>query len=220
MSVFVRSVKKRLINKSGHWGPKGNIERSENISMATTKSKKYLPRLKQRFIEEVVPALIRDFSYENPMEAPSIKKVVINAGIGEAVQNIKMMDTVTDEIKQITGQRPVITKAKKSIAGFKLRAGMPIGCKVTLRGDRMYEFLDRLMNVALPRIRDFRGVSGNSFDGNGNYTLGIKEQIIFPEIKYDAVSFIHGFDISIVTSAKTDKEGKVLLKLMGMPFRN
>lgn len=188
--------------------------------MSRTKSTEKLPRLKEKYLREVIPTLMREFSYKNPMEAPSIKKIVINAGVGEAVQNIKMLDVVVDEIKQITGQRPVTTKAKKSIAGFKLRAGMPIGCKVTLRGERMYEFLDRLINVALPRIRDFRGISGNSFNGNGNFTLGVKEQIIFPEIKYDSVSFTHGFDITIVTSAKTDKEGKALLKLMGMPFRN
>lgn len=194
--------------------------------MAKTKSAskssgaKPLPRLKERYLKDVIPALIREFSYENPMEAPSLKKVIVNAGVGEAVQNIKMLEVAADEIRQITGQKPLITKAKKSIASFKLRKGMPIGCKVTLRGDRMYEFLDRLISVALPRIRDFRGVNGNSFDGKGNYTLGLKEQIIFPEIKYDTVSFIHGFDITIVTSAKTDKEGKALLKLMGMPFRS
>jgi len=193
-------------------------ETSKNKGVSS--NTRYLPRLKERYLKEVIPALIREFSYKNPMEAPSVKKIVINAGVGEAVQNIKTLEVVANEIAQITGQRPLITKAKKSIAGFKLREGMPIGCKVTLRGDRMYEFLDRLISVALPRIRDFRGVDGKSFDGRGNYTLGIKEQIIFPEIKYDTVSFIHGFDITIVTSAKTDKEGKALLRLMGMPFRN
>ncbi|MBI5039003.1 MAG: 50S ribosomal protein L5 [Nitrospirae bacterium] len=179
-----------------------------------------MPRLKDHYLREVMPALVREFSYKNPMETPSIKKVVINAGIGEAVQNIKMLDAVVEEMRQITGQKPLGTNARKSIAGFKLREGMPIGSKVTLRGDRMYEFLDRLISVALPRIRDFRGVNGNSFDGKGNYTLGLKEQIIFPEIKYDTVMFIHGFDITIVTNARTDKEGKALLKFMGMPFRN
>lgn len=188
--------------------------------MTERKSTKGIPRLKERYLKEVIPALIREFSYKNPMEAPVVKKIVVNAGIGEAVQNIKMLDVVVDEMKQITGQKPLVTNARKSIAGFKLRTGMPIGCKVTLRGNRMYEFLDRLISVTLPRIRDFRGVRGNSFDGNGNYTVGIKEQIIFPEIKYDNVSFIHGFDITIVTDAKTDKEGKALLRLMGMPFRN
>lgn len=196
------------------------MAKTKSTSKSKSSSTKHLPRLKERYLKEVIPALIREFSYENPMEAPSLKKVIVNAGVGEAVQNIKMLEVVGDEIRQITGQKPLITKAKKSIASFKLREGMPIGCKVTLRGDRMYEFLDRLISVALPRIRDFRGVNGNSFDGNGNYTLGLKEQIIFPEIKYDTVSFIHGFDITIVTSAKTDKEGKTLLRLMGMPFRN
>ncbi|MDD5435705.1 MAG: 50S ribosomal protein L5 [Nitrospira sp.] len=179
-----------------------------------------MPRLKERYLKEIVPAMIQDFAYKNPMEVPSIKKVVINAGIGEAVQNVKMLDIVAAEIKQIAGQNPVITKAKKSIATFKLREGMPIGCKVTLRGNIMYEFLDRLICIALPRIRDFRGVNGNAFDGKGNYTLGIKEQILFPEVKYDSVTFVHGLDISIVTSAKSDDEGKALLKFMGMPFRN
>jgi len=188
--------------------------------MAKKVEEKYIPRLKKKYMEEVVPALMKEFSYKNPMEAPRLEKIVINAGVGEAVQNIKLLDTVVEEIKQITGQCPIITKAKRSIAGFKLRAGMPIGCKVTLRGNRMYEFLDRLINVALPRIRDFRGVSAKSFDGYGNYTLGIKEQIIFPEIKYDTVSFIHGFDITIVTTAQTDEEGRALLKYLGMPFRN
>nr|AKQ04308.1 50S ribosomal protein L5, large subunit ribosomal protein L5 [uncultured Nitrospirae bacterium Rifle_16ft_4_minimus_4901] len=188
--------------------------------MVKTKSTKDIPRLKKKYIKDVIPALIQEFSYENPMEAPHINKVVINTGVGEAVQNIKLLDMAVDEIKLLTGQKPVVNKAKKSIAGFKLREGMPIGCKVTLRGDMMYEFLDRLISIALPRIRDFRGINGNSFDGKGNYTLGIKEQLIFPEIKYETVSFIHGFDITIVTSAKSDKEGKALLKLMGMPFRN
>lgn len=189
-------------------------------SEKTEKTEKKMPRLKDHYLREVMPALVREFSYKNPMETPAIKKVVINAGIGEAVQNIKMLDAVVEEMRQITGQKPLGTNARKSIAGFKLREGMPIGSKVTLRGDRMYEFLDRLISVALPRIRDFRGVNGNSFDGKGNYTLGLKEQIIFPEIKYDTVMFIHGFDITIVTNARTDKEGKALLKFMGMPFRN
>lgn len=184
------------------------------------KSEKKLPRLKERYLKEVMPALVSEFSYKNPMETPAIKKIVINAGVGEAVQNIKVLETVVEEMRQITGQKPLVTNARKSIAGFKLREGIPIGSKVTLRGDRMYEFLDRLISIALPRIRDFRGINGNSFDGNGNYTLGLKEQIIFPEIKYDTVTFIHGFDITIVTNARTDKEGKALLKFMGMPFRN
>jgi len=193
---------------------------TKSKSTKTEKTEKKMPRLKDHYLREVMPALVREFSYENPMETPAVKKVVINAGIGEAVQNIKMLDAVIEEMRQITGQKPLATNARKSIAGFKLREGMPIGSKVTLRGDRMYEFLDRLISVALPRIRDFRGVNGNSFDGKGNYTLGLKEQIIFPEIKYDTVTFIHGFDITIVTNARTDKEGKALLKFMGMPFRN
>lgn len=185
-----------------------------------TQEKNKMPRLKERYLNEIQPALIRDFAYKNPMEVPCVKKIIINAGVGEAVQNVKILDTIVAELKQISGQSPVITKAKKSIASFKLRAGMPIGCKVTLRGKIMYEFLDRLISITLPRIRDFRGINGNAFDGKGNYTLGVKEQIIFPEIKYDTVTFLHGLDISIVTNAKTDEEGKALLKLMGMPFRN
>lgn len=181
--------------------------------------KNRLPRLKEKYQKEVIPALIQEFSYENPVRAPQIKKIVVNAGIGEAVQNVKMLDGVVEEMKKICGQQPLVTKSKKAIASYKLREGMPIGCKVTLRGDRMYEFLDRLISIALPRIRDFRGINGNAFDGLGNYTLGLKEQIIFPEIKYESVTFMHGFDISIVTSAKTDNEGKALLRLMGMPFR-
>ncbi|MBI4714941.1 MAG: 50S ribosomal protein L5 [Nitrospirae bacterium] len=168
----------------------------------------------------MAPALMQEFSYKNPMEIPRVEKVVINVGMGEAVANAKLLDAAVAELAQITGQRPVVTKAKKSIATFKLREGMAIGCKVTLRGARMYEFLDRLIHVALPRIRDFRGVSGKAFDGRGNYTLGLKEQIIFPEIKYEKVSAVHGMDIVIVTSAGTDAEAKSLLRHMGMPFRN
>jgi large subunit ribosomal protein L5 len=154
------------------------------------------------------------------MEVPRIQKIVVNMGLGEAIQNIKILDSATAELNAITGQKSVITKAKKSIATFKLREGMPIGCMVTLRRDRMYEFLDRLMNVSLARVRDFKGVSGKAFDGKGNYTLGIKEQLIFPEINYDTVDKIKGMNITIVTSAKTDEEGKALLKYLGMPFRN
>lgn len=178
-----------------------------------------IPRLKEMYKKQVVPALMKDFSYKNVMEVPRIEKIVLNVGLGEAILNIKLLDSVQKELSQITGQRAVITKAKKSIAAFKLRKGMPIGCKVTLRGDRMYEFLDRLVSVALPRIRDFKGVSGKAFDGRGNYTLGIKEQIIFPEIDYDKVEMIHGMDITICTTAKNDAEAKALLRLMGMPFR-
>lgn len=178
-----------------------------------------IPRFKERYKKEIIPALMKEFSYKNLMEVPKIEKIVLNVGLGEAIQNIKLLDSVQKELSMITGQRAVITKAKKSIAAFKLRKGVPIGCKVTLRGDRMYEFLDRLVSVALPRIRDFKGVSGKAFDGRGNYTLGIKEQFIFPEIDYDKVEMVHGMDITICTTAKTDAEAKALLRLMGMPFR-
>ncbi|MEK7871059.1 MAG: 50S ribosomal protein L5 [Nitrospirota bacterium] len=176
--------------------------------------------IKGVYKKEVVPALRKEFSYKNMMEVPRLQKIVINVGMGEAIANVKMLDAAVKEISLITGQKPLLTKAKKSIAGFKLREGMPIGCKVTLRGDMMYEFMERLLNVALPRIRDFRGVSGKSFDGNGNYTLGLKEQLIFPEIKYDEIMAVHGMDITIVTTARTNEEAKALLRLLGMPFRN
>jgi large subunit ribosomal protein L5 len=179
-----------------------------------------MARLKDVYQNEIVAKLRKDFNYKNVMEVPRIEKVVVNMGLGEAIQNVKILDSATAELNAITGQKSVITKAKKSIATFKLRQGMPIGCMVTLRRDRMYEFLDRLMNVALPRVRDFKGVSGKAFDGKGNYTLGIKEQLIFPEISYDAIDKIKGLNITVVTSAKTDEEGKALLKYLGMPFRN
>lgn len=175
-------------------------------------------RLKQKYNAEVIPALTTKFNYTSVMECPKIEKVVINMGIGEAIQNPKTLDEAVAELTQITGQKPVITKAKKSIANFKLREGMPIGCKVTLRGERMYEFLDKLFNIALPRVRDFRGVSKTAFDGRGNYTLGVKEQLIFPEINFDKVNKVRGMDIVVVTTAKTNEEGQELLALMGMPF--
>lgn len=178
------------------------------------------PRIKEKYQTEIVPALMKEFSYTNIMQAPKIQKIVLNVGLGEAIQNIKLLEAAQKELGKITGQKAVITKAKKSIATFKLRQGMPIGCKVTLRGNSMYEFLDRLIAVALPSIRDFRGVSGKSFDGRGNYTLGIREQFIFPEIDYDKVEMVHGLDIVMCTSAKTDKESKALLRLIGIPFRN
>jgi large subunit ribosomal protein L5 len=177
------------------------------------------PRLKETYRREVLPALMKEFGYRNPMQVPRLERIVLNVGMGEAIQNVKLLESATTELGVISGQRPVVTKAKKAIAGFKLRQGMPIGVKVTLRSDRMYEFLDRLVSVALPRIRDFRGVSPKAFDGRGNYTLGLKEQLIFPEIKYDAVASIHGMDITIVTTARTNDEGKALLRLLGMPFR-
>ena len=177
-------------------------------------------RLRERYVKEVAPALKKQFGYESSMQIPKLLKVVVNVGLGEAIQNPKLLDAAVKEMAEITGQKPVVRKAKKSIAAFKLREGMSIGCSVTLRQDRMWEFLDRLINVALPRIRDFKGISGKAFDGRGNYTLGLKEQFIFPEIDYDKVEMVHGMDIAIVTSAKTDEEGKALLRLFGMPFRN
>ena len=179
----------------------------------------YVPRMKERYQETVVPALIKEFSYRNPMQVPRLDKVVINVGMGEAISNAKLLDAAANELSLITGQRPVITKAKKSISGFKLREGMAIGCKVTLRGGRMYEFLDRFFNMALPRIRDFKGVSPKSFDGRGNFSMGLKEQLLFPEIRYDDVSVTHGMDITIATTARTNAEGQALLNLLGMPFR-
>jgi len=179
-----------------------------------------MARLKDVYQNEIVAKLRKDFGYKNIMEVPRIEKVVVNMGLGEAIQNVKILDSAAAELNAITGQKSVITKAKKSIASFKLRQGMPIGCMVTLRRERMYEFLDRLMNIALPRVRDFKGVSGKAFDGKGNYTLGIKEQLIFPEINYDAIDKIKGLNITVVTSAKTDEESKALLKYLGMPFRN
>jgi large subunit ribosomal protein L5 len=177
------------------------------------------PRLKKRYVDVAIPALMKEFQYKNAMQAPKLVKVVLNVGMGEAITNAKALDHAAEELGKITGQRPVITKAKKSIATFKLREGMPIGCMVTLRRERMYEFLDRFINAALPRIRDFKGVSSKSFDGRGNYTVGIKEQIIFPEIEIDKVDSVHGLDIVIVTTAKTDEEGRALLGHLGMPYR-
>src|SRR3989454_2433223 len=176
------------------------------------------PRLKERYKEEVLPVLMKEFSYRNVMEAPRMDKVTVNIGLGEAVQNAKALDAASNDVATVTGQHPVITRAKKSIANFKLREGMPIGVMVTLRGDRMWEFLDRTLNAALPRIRDFQGVSPNSFDGRGNYSLGIREQVIFPEIEYDKIDKIRGMQITICTTAKTDEEGQRLLELLGMPF--
>lgn len=180
---------------------------------------KYVNRVAKHYKEEVVPALVKKFNYTTPMQAPRFEKIVINIGVGDATQNSKALEDSVSELATITGQHPVITKAKKSIATFKLRQGQAIGCKVTLRGTRMYEFYDKLVSIALPRVRDFRGVSKNAFDGHGNYTLGVKEQLIFPEIDYDKVSKIRGMDVVIVTTAQTDEEALELLTLMGMPFR-
>jgi large subunit ribosomal protein L5 len=176
-------------------------------------------RLKEKYQKEVAPALFKEFNYTNSMQVPTINKVVVNIGMGEAIQNAKAMDAAVADLAAITGQRPVITRAKRSVAAFKLREGMQIGCMVTLRGDRMYQFLDKLMNVALPRLRDFQGVSPEAFDGRGNYTLGLREQLVFPEIDYDKVDKVRGMEVSIVTTARTDEEGRRLLRMMGMPFK-
>ncbi|HHW58196.1 MAG TPA: 50S ribosomal protein L5 [Clostridia bacterium] len=177
-----------------------------------------MSRLRDKYQQEVVPALIERFGYKNIMQVPKLEKVVINIGVGEAKENPKALEAAVNDLTMIAGQKPVITRAKRSIANFKIRQGMPIGVKVTLRGERMYEFLDKLFNIALPRVRDFKGVSPNSFDGRGNYALGVKEQLIFPEIDYDKIDKIRGMDIIIVTTAKTDEEAKGLLELLGMPF--
>ncbi|MEG0507483.1 MAG: 50S ribosomal protein L5 [Longicatena sp.] len=176
-------------------------------------------RLSEKYTEVVVPNMMKKFGYKSVMEVPTVEKIVINMGIGEAIANPKVLDEAVAELAQITGQAPVVTKAKKSIANFKLREGMPIGCKVTLRKEKLYDFLDKLMNISLPRVRDFRGVSASAFDGRGNYTLGVKEQLIFPEINYDKVNKVRGMDIVIVTTAKTNEEGKALLEELGMPFK-
>ena len=179
-----------------------------------------MPQLKQIYNEQILPQLMQKFAYKNIMQVPKLEKIVLNMGLGEAIHNIKLLDSAVEELQAISGQRPVITRAKKSIAAFKLRTGMPIGCMVTLRRERMFDFLNKLVNIALPRVRDFRGISGKAMDGQGNYSLGVKEQIIFPEIDYDKIDKIKGMNITIVTSARTDEEGKELLRLLGMPFRN
>lgn len=178
-----------------------------------------MTRLYELYQKEITPSLMDKFKYKNVMQVPQIEKIIINIGVGEAIQNPKALDGAVNDLSLISGQKPIITKAKKSIAGFKLREGMSIGCKVTLRGERMYQFLDKLINVALPRVRDFRGVSPQAFDGRGNYSLGIKEQTIFPEIEYDKIDKIRGLEVVIVTTAKTDEEARTLLRSMGMPFR-
>jgi large subunit ribosomal protein L5 len=179
-----------------------------------------MARLKTYYEKEVAPALVKEFQYQNKMEVPKMEKIVVNMGLGEAIQNVKILESAARELAMIVGQKPIITKAKKSIATFKLRKGMSIGCAVTLRRDRMYEFFDRLVNVALPRIRDFRGISPKSFDGRGNFSLGVKEQFIFPEIEYDKIEKVMGMNITIVTTAKSDDEARQLLRLMGVPFRS
>lgn len=192
-------------------------QRSESAESVVRSSK--MTRLKEKYISQIVPDFIKRFGFKNVMQVPELHKIVINIGVGDAVQNIKLLDTSAQELALITGQKPGIRRAKKAISNFKLRVGMPIGCRVTLRKNRMYEFMDRLVNVAIPRIRDFRGTPPDSFDGRGNYTLGVKEQIIFPEIDYDKVEKIRGMNISIITSAETDEMGYELLKALGMPFR-
>jgi large subunit ribosomal protein L5 len=193
------------------------------VAGATTEGRPHAPKSKPRlathYTEKVLPALMDKFKYTSPMQAPRMKKIVLNMGVGDAIQDQKMLEGATAELAQITGQKPAIRRARKSIANFKLREGLPIGCMVTLRGARMYEFYDRFINVAVPRIRDFRGLSPRSFDGRGNYSVGITEQIIFPEINYDKVQKVRGMDVTIVTSARTDEEGRELLKLMNLPFR-
>src|SRR5438876_1331055 len=179
-----------------------------------------MTRLKERYLKDVIPALRKEYGYKNVMAIPKLEKIVINMGVGEAIQNVKLMDSAADELALISGQKPIVNRAKKSIASFKLRKGMAIGCSVTLRGERMYEFFDRLVNVALPRVRDFRGLSTKSFDGRGNYTLGLRDQLIFPEIDYAKVSKLKGMNVCMVTTASTDDEARTLLGLLGLPFRN
>jgi large subunit ribosomal protein L5 len=204
----------------GKKGKGGDASASSAIVEATSSSAEAIPpRLADRYRDHAVPALTKQFKYVNPMQVPRLEKIVINMGLGAAVANPKIIDTAVEELKAISGQRPVVTRAKKAIANFKLRAGIPIGAMVTLRRARMWEFLDRLVNVALPRTRDFKGISRKAFDGKGNYTLGLREQIIFPEINYDKIDAIKGLNISFVTTAKTDEEGRALLQQLGMPFR-
>jgi len=209
--------------RKGRAAGAAKADKGEKAAKGKTEATPSIPRvparLRARFRSEIAPALMRQFNYSNRMQVPEVKKVVVNMGLGEAVANVKVIDAAVAEMATITGQKPVVTRAKKSEASFKLRAGMPIGCKVTLRGERMYEFLDRLLSIALPRIRDFRGVPAKSFDGRGNYSLGIREQLIFPEIRYDKVEMTRGMDICIETSARTDEEARALLEHIGFPFR-
>lgn len=187
--------------------------------MSEKKEKAIVPRVKERYKKEIIPQLMKEFKYANSMAVPRLEKIVINMGLGEATQNIKILDAGVEQLAMIAGQRPVVTRARKSVASFKLRTGMPVGCFVTLRGDRMYEFFDRLVNIALPRVRDFRGLPAKSFDGRGNYTIGIQDQLIFPEIDYTKVEKIKGMNITIITTAKTDEEARRLLELLNFPFR-
>lgn len=180
----------------------------------------YQPRLRNKYKDEIIPQLMKDFGFKNVMQVPKLDRIVVNMGLGEAVQNAKLIESAVEELSAITGRKPIVTRAKKSIAGFKLREGMPIGVMVTLRGVQMYDFLDRLISIALPRTRDFKGISPKAFDGRGNYTLGIREQIVFPEVNYDKIDSIKGMNVTLVTTAETDEQGRALLKSLGMPFRN
>lgn len=209
-----------MAEKAKKKGGKAQAPQPEPATPSAPATPKTPARLRERYRQEMVSALMKRFGYRNVFQVPRLAKVVVNMGLGEAVANVKVIDNAVEELTVITGQRPVVTRAKKSEAGFKLRAGMPIGCKVTLRGDRMFEFLDRFLNVGLPRIRDFRGISPHSFDGRGNYTLGVKEQLIFPEIKYDKVDMVRGMDINIHTTARNDEEGRALMEQFGFPFRS
>ncbi|MDH5667523.1 MAG: 50S ribosomal protein L5 [Nitrospira sp.] len=215
---MAKAEKSQIGKSSGRKAQKKEIQAPSELDQGVEESR-FSPRLRDTYREKVVPALIKEFGYKNVMQVPKLERIVLNVGMGEALQNVKVLESAVTELGAVTGQKPVVTRAKKAIAGFKLRQGLPIGAKVTLRNRRMYEFFDRLVSLALPRIRDFRGVSPKSFDGRGNYTFGLKEQLIFPEIKYDDVASIHGMDITVVTTAKTNEEGKSLLKHLGMPFR-
>ena len=224
--MMAKAEKKTAVKPESKSAPRVESKREskreskpEGKTATSTSEPKGRVRLQEHYYAKVVPSLMKEFSYTNPMQVPRLECIVLNVGMGEATQNAKLLDAAVKELGILTGQRPVVTRARKAIANFKLRKGLPIGAKVTLRGRRMYEFMDRLVTVALPRIRDFKGVSPKSFDGRGNYTLGLKEQLIFPEIKYDEVASIHGMDITVVTTAKTNDEGKALLKNMGVPFR-
>lgn len=217
-----KTVKGKVSRKKSAAGQESRSQETQVVKEARSASPSVnVPaRMKETFREKILPTLMKEFGYKNPMQVPKLERIVLNVGMGAALQNVKLLESAVSELSTITGQKPVVTRAKKAIAGFKLRQGMPIGAMVTLRNERMYEFLDRLVNVALPRIRDFKGVSPKAFDGRGNYTLGLKEQLIFPEIKYDTVASIHGMDITFVTTAKNNDEGKALLRHFGVPFRN
>jgi large subunit ribosomal protein L5 len=210
---------KKAPKKAAAQAPEKVAEKAAAEKAPAKAPEKFTSRLYDFYRQECVPKMMQEFRYKSPMQVPRLEKIVVNLGLGEAIQNIKLLDSASVELAAITGQKPVITRAKRSIAAFKLREGMPIGCMVTLRKGRMYDFFDKLVNVVLPRVRDFRGLSGKSFDGRGNYTLGIKEQIIFPEIDYDKIDKVKGMNITIVTSAPTDEESRQLLTLMGLPFR-